>query len=55
MDIELGLALAVFLVGFIILCINKRWADLAHIACLAGLIAVLLTFGGYVHLAAGHH
>lgn len=54
MTISLGLALAVFLVGLIVLLVQRRFNDIWHIMCLAGLIAVLLTIGGHASLVIGH-
>lgn len=54
MNISLGLALAVFLVGLIVLCVQRRFNEIWSIMCLAGLIAVLLTLGGHASLHIGN-
>lgn len=53
MTLSFGLALAVFLVGLIVLCVQRRFNDVWYIMCLAGLIAVLLTLGGHATLSIG--
>lgn len=53
MTISLGLALAVMLVGLILLIIKKSWDAIWGYMFLAGLIVVLLTFGGHASLVIG--
>jgi len=56
MTISLGLALAVMLVGLIYLCMTKAWSTIFTYMFLAGLIVVLLSFGGHftASLTGGH-
>lgn len=54
MNVSFGLALAVFLVGLIILCVQRRFNEIWYGLFLAGLIALLLTVGGHASLSIGH-
>ncbi len=53
MDLSIGIALLVMLVGLVYLCINKAWATLFGFMFLAGLVALLLKFSGHASLRIG--
>lgn len=48
MTISIGAALLVFLVGLIVLCVQRRFNEIWGSMFLAGLIALLLLFGGHI-------
>lgn len=53
MNLSLGLAVAVMVVGLVVMCIQKRWNDITYIMFFAGLLAVLMRFAGEATLRIG--
>lgn len=53
MNISIGLALAVFLVGFIVCLLQRRWSEFWPICFGVGLLALLFQFGGHASLRIG--
>ncbi len=53
MTISFALAVAVMLVGLIVLCVQRRFNEIWWGMFLAGLIACLLAFGGTASLRIG--
>lgn len=53
MDISVGLAVIVMLVGLIVMLINRRFAEIVYVMFAVGLLAVLLKFAGHAALRIG--
>ncbi len=53
MDISLGLAVAVMLVGLIVMLIQRRFAEIVYVMFAMGLLTVLLKFAGRAALHIG--
>ena len=50
MSLYLATSILVFLIGLIVLCVQRRFNEIWHGMFLAGLIAVLLQFAGHAGL-----